>query len=205
MCTLYTFRYLSSHISDFLRYLTLWRWGGLYLDLDTVTLRSMEHLQPNYVGAESKNYLAAGVMNFAHHGIGKTVAEKCLLYFRDNFNPGGWGDNGPIVITRVLKQLCRASDVVQMYGDRERCVGFQVFNSSLFYEINLDDWGKFFEAEYRDEALSRLNRSYIAHLWNFVSQKETISVFRQDSAYLQLAKIHCPRIYKALEDRVHYL
>lgn len=175
------------------------------MDLDTVTLRSMEDIPPNYVGAETDYYLSSGIMNFAHHGIGKTVAEKCLHYFRDNFSPNGWGDNGPIVITNILKSVCRTGKVFQMYDNRKLCSGFQVFNRTYFYAIEFDDWEDFFYSLPKNKTLKFLQRSYVTHFWNSASQREIISLFKDNSAYQQLAKDNCPHTYKALQDHVHYL
>uniref|UniRef100_A0A1A9VX88 Gb3_synth domain-containing protein n=1 Tax=Glossina austeni TaxID=7395 RepID=A0A1A9VX88_GLOAU len=89
-------------MSNFLRYLTLWRWGGTYLDMDTIMLRSIEDMPPNFVGAESTLSLGAAVMNFAPDGFGHEIAESCLLDFERNFK----GNNGPGVITRVMRKVC---------------------------------------------------------------------------------------------------
>lgn len=55
--------YLNSHVSDFLRYVSLYKFGGLYLDLDVIVQKTIENMSANYAGAESDNYVAAGVIN----------------------------------------------------------------------------------------------------------------------------------------------
>lgn len=66
---LFSSQYLNSHVSDFLRYLSLYKHGGTYLDLDVIVLKSFENMTYNYAGAESENFVAAGVLNFQHDGI----------------------------------------------------------------------------------------------------------------------------------------
>lgn len=197
-------RYLTSHISDFLRFLTLWRWGGLYLDLDTITLQSMEHLQSNYVGAESERNLAAGVLNFAHDGIGNAIALQCLLNFQDNFETHDWGNNGPGVVTRVLKSLCKTEIIGPMYKSKDQCFGFRVYGRKPFYSISFDEWMDFFDPNSVERTLQRLNGSYVAHFWNNVSKKETISLRNTRTAYGELAKTHCPLVYEATDKYLHY-
>lgn len=71
-------RYMNSHLSDIMRYLTLYKYGGTYLDLDVVVLKSLDTLEPNYAGAESPRWVAAGVINFEAEGYGHEMAEMCL-------------------------------------------------------------------------------------------------------------------------------
>lgn len=77
---LFTSQYLNSHISDFLRYVSLYKFGGTYLDLDVVVQKTFENLTANYAGAESANFVAAGVINFQHDGIGHEIADMCVRY-----------------------------------------------------------------------------------------------------------------------------
>lgn len=91
-----------SHASDILRYLTLWKYGGIYLDLDVIVLKSLEDLPPNYSGAESADNVAAGVMSFADSGVGHSLAETCVNDLRKNFSGSEWGYNGPGTITRFV-------------------------------------------------------------------------------------------------------
>lgn len=74
---LFQSKYMISHTSDLLRYMSLYKFGGIYMDLDVVVQKSFENIEPNFTGAESSKEIAAGVMSFAHTGIGHDVAELC--------------------------------------------------------------------------------------------------------------------------------
>lgn len=63
--------YVSLHCS-------LYKWGGTYLDLDVILKKNLSEIKPNYSGAESVNFVAAGILNFDHTGIGHDIAEFCL-------------------------------------------------------------------------------------------------------------------------------
>lgn len=77
---LFMSQYLNSHVSDFLRYLSLYKFGGTYMDLDVVVQKNLDTIPPNYAGAESPNFVAAGVINFQHNGIGHEIAELCVRW-----------------------------------------------------------------------------------------------------------------------------
>uniref|UniRef100_A0A1A9WK41 Alpha 1,4-glycosyltransferase domain-containing protein n=1 Tax=Glossina brevipalpis TaxID=37001 RepID=A0A1A9WK41_9MUSC len=194
--------YVFSHTSDFLRYLTLWRWGGTYLDMDTIMLRSIEDMPANFVGAESGHALAAGVMNFAKEGFGHEIAELCLSDFERNFKGDNWGNNGPGVITRVMSKVCDTEKIALMY-DQKRCKGFHVFDQNAFYAIPWTEWREFFETEKVEKTLGRTSRSYIAHFWNKKSMDFPLKIGTKN-AFTIMAENNCPNVYKAVVDHFSY-
>lgn len=67
--------YLESHLSDYLRFITLHKYGGIYLDLDVIVLRNLNKMPPNFAGAESIAWTAVGVMGFESEEIGHKIVE----------------------------------------------------------------------------------------------------------------------------------
>lgn len=67
-----------SHTSDALRYLTMYKWGGIYLDLDTVVVKSLEVLSNNWSARESDVIVAAGAMAFSRDTVGRLFAEATI-------------------------------------------------------------------------------------------------------------------------------
>lgn len=96
----YIVSFYSIIVHLYFRYLTLWKYGGIYLDLDVIVIKSLEDLHPNYAGAESDANVAAGVLNFSPVGHGHQLAKSCLNDLKDHFDGHNWGNNGPGVITR---------------------------------------------------------------------------------------------------------
>ncbi|EDV99385.1 lactosylceramide 4-alpha-galactosyltransferase [Drosophila grimshawi] len=188
--------YLFSHISDFLRFLTLYRYGGIYLDMDVVMLRSMEDVPPNFTGAESNTHLAAGVMSLAPTGFGHEIAEACLRDFQQNFDGSDWGNNGPGVITRVAQHICGTKDISLMLEDRKRCLGFKVFERNAFYAVPWKHWRHFFEPQLLEQTLAHTKDSYLVHVWNKHSKQLAIKV-GSSTAYGKYAEQHCPKSYAA--------
>lgn len=71
--------YIVEHTSDILRILTLYKYGGTYLDTDVVVMKSLNELPENYLGSEGDGYIANGIINFQAKGYGHAVAEACLM------------------------------------------------------------------------------------------------------------------------------
>lgn len=135
---IFTSRWPVSHTSDLLRFLTLWKFGGTYLDLDVVLMklvlnsisicychlglkinisklynclfRSLEGMT-NFVSIESTTAIASLALNFDTDVSGKTVANIAVHDFAENYRGDDWGYNGPGVITRALQRICN-TDIV---------------------------------------------------------------------------------------------
>ncbi|ALC38602.1 alpha4GT2, partial [Drosophila busckii] len=193
---IYNSSHVTSHISDFLRYVTLYRYGGIYMDMDVLVLRSLEQLPPNYTGAESATDLGAGVMSFSPVGIGHQLAKRCLLDLEQNFNGQGWGTNGPGVITRVSQNVCDTFELTEMLNNRERCRGFQIYEPSVFYPVASPLWLDYFEPAKLSLTLERTAAAYTAHMWNTFSKNKLMAI-GSGSAYDKLAQQHCPKVYAA--------
>ncbi|XP_034474390.1 lactosylceramide 4-alpha-galactosyltransferase-like [Drosophila innubila] len=186
--------YMVVHISDLLRLVTLYRFGGIYMDLDVVFLRSMENVPLNYAGAESDTHIANGVMSLAPTGFGHQFAASCLREFQRNFDGSDWGHNGPGVITRVAQRICATKNITMMLKDRKRCLGFQVFERNAFYAVPWVNWRHFFEPQFLKETLEKTKDSFLIHVWNKHSYQHPVTV---DSAYGKIAAQNCPRSYAA--------
>lgn len=73
-------RWRISHTSDMLRYLSLYKWGGVYLDLDVVVVKSFEGLEKNWAARESVDVVAAGALAFSTDDLGRKVADAAIRY-----------------------------------------------------------------------------------------------------------------------------
>ncbi|XP_034475288.1 lactosylceramide 4-alpha-galactosyltransferase-like isoform X2 [Drosophila innubila] len=178
---LFRSRYLMNNISDLLRLLSLYRFGGIYMDMDVVVLRSFEDEPLNF-------------------GSGHKLGELFLRDFQKNYNGDIWAYNGPRNIFTVMTEVCDTDDVHLMEKDRNRCQGMKVFPSNAFYEIDGGQWTHFFEPKFANETLERLKNSYLTHIWNRISTRRSLRVDSK-AAYIQLATEHCPRVLAATKDR----
>lgn len=181
-----------------LRILSVYRFGGIYLDLDMMVLRSLEDVHPNYVGAETETSICNGVISLEPNGFGHEVGRRFLRDFQDNFNGNLWAHNGPRCLGRVMSKICGTKKVRLMLDNPQRCQGFRVYNMSAFYEINWGEWWSFFEPKLQRETLERVQKSYVIHLWNHLN---TYLSFDPESAYTQLAAKNCPKVFAAVAGR----
>lgn len=73
--------FLNAHTADFVRLISLYKFGGTHIDLDFIMKKSLSDMPYNYAGAESEYLLTNQLMNFDPTGIGHTMAETCIRYF----------------------------------------------------------------------------------------------------------------------------
>ncbi|CAB3368006.1 Hypothetical predicted protein [Cloeon dipterum] len=179
----------QSHTSDAFRYYTLWKYGGTYMDLDIILLRSLSALT-NFAGAESSEDIAAGVLNLERHS---TLAMECVREIRDHFRGDDWGANGPGVITRTVQKLCGTENTQEMTFDR--CKGrFQVMPPLDFYPIPWRQWRLYFNISSSNDTMRRLSKSRAIHVWNKFSAATPVQVGSRQPYGLLAAKF-CPRVY----------
>lgn len=204
--------YAQSHASDILRfvvfyyfatitvtssrYLTLWKYGGIYLDLDVIVIKSLENLKSeNYAGAESSRNVAAGVIRFSSSGIGHQMAEECLNDLKVNFNGNEWGSNGPGVVTRLLKRKCRAKQAKDMTNNPNCRDDFTVYPPETFYTIPWWNWTMFFNQHSINDVENMTKNSFVIHVWNKHSAGTKINI-NSNVPYKLYAEKYCPRIFE---------
>ncbi|XP_028173012.1 lactosylceramide 4-alpha-galactosyltransferase-like [Ostrinia furnacalis] len=183
-------RWRISHASDVLRYLSLYKWGGVYLDLDVVVAKPLGSLVKNWAARESGIAVAAGAMAFSDDKVGRQVAEAAIRDIKWNYRGDVWGHNGPGVITRVLKNMCSTADVWKM--TTATCRGFEVYGPEYFYPIEWQKAHVYFERGHID-----MDKAYVYHVWNHFSQHFKI---QRGSPYDTLAKTFCPTAYSIFVD-----
>lgn len=109
-----------------------------------------------------------------------------------NFNGKTFIDNGPLVITRTLEQMCNTNNRSLM--THERCEGFRLYPENTFYAIAWEDWKLFFNPEVTNHTLELTKNSAVIHVWNDVSKKTRVKIGAH-TAYEVAAKKNCPKIY----------
>ena len=62
------------HTSDVLRYMTLYKWGGVYLDTDMLVVKSLTPLGHNWVAREDGNLVNAAAIAISMDELGRKLA-----------------------------------------------------------------------------------------------------------------------------------
>lgn len=71
--------FVFEHMSDIVRALSLYRYGGYHMDLDVVVLKNMDELGVNFVADDWGDVINAAVLHLHNHGIGR---ESIELFFK---------------------------------------------------------------------------------------------------------------------------
>ena len=160
-------------------------------------LKSLNIHKPyNFAAAERYDSINCAILHMEGEA-GHEIAAMCLNDLKRNFSTKMWEQNGPLVITRVLYEICGTKDIRKMiYGDV--CKNFRVLPIEMCYGIEWQELEKFFKAEDLKEVLNRLSGALIAHVWNSMSTKIPLSK-NDNVAYIHLAKKYCPRTFVACE------
>lgn len=184
-----------AHLSDALRFLTLFKFGGYYFDLDMIQLRPVTRLR-NFVVEEGTGKLGSSVI---HVERGHPFIKKALEAFPDGYKWYVWAHNGPDLITRVLQDLCNDYDIAWMTP--ERCHGFRVLAPETFYPVHWMNWREYFyERDQNDDTIGRWAGHVTgAHVWN--SKSSEYKVFKNSNQYYtQMARKSCPRTLQVAPD-----
>ncbi|KAI5645582.1 alpha 1,4-glycosyltransferase conserved region domain-containing protein [Phthorimaea operculella] len=210
-------KYRISHTSDVLRFTTLYKHPGVYLDLDIIVVKPLDSLASNFAIAESKTSVAVGALGLADDELGRSFAyalvdEKSLvtvgsaLSLADDelgrsfayalveelsatFDGEQFSNNGPGVITRVLQSWCGTKEVPHM--SKDICQGISIYRPAYAYPINWENAEKYFEGGKLSARQTKF--AYMYHVWGKVSSHLDI---HEDSPFHQLAKTYCPTVYK---------
>lgn len=183
------------HTSDLLRILSLYRYGGIYLDLDVVVQRTMEFIPLNYLGAHDNITLGNAVIGTTPRGQGHIFGKRLLLDFQRRYFPTEYVGNGPSLVTRVLSGFCNLKTVDDMIAKSHFC-GFKVFNSTAFYPIDSSRYTMYMDPKYLNDVMNYTKDSYLVHFWNKADLTKRIRL-KDGSAYSKIAQKNCPKTIAA--------
>ncbi|KAL5279634.1 hypothetical protein ACFFRR_003930 [Megaselia abdita] len=190
---LFSSHFLPVHMSDFLRLLSIWKYGGIYMDTDIIVKRTFENLPLNYGGIEEHGVdLNNGLLSLAPNGNGHEIGDLFIKDFAKNFRPDGWPDNGPLLITRVLRKVCNATDLKEI--PVERCRGFKVYPRPMFWAVSYTIAGHFFDTDKFESLKDQTRNSYSIHVFNHMT-KDIKHKIGTKSLYGVTTQEHCPVTY----------
>eukprot|EP01025_Chloroclados_australasicus_P037000 TRINITY_DN37696_c1_g2_i1.p1 TRINITY_DN37696_c1_g2~~TRINITY_DN37696_c1_g2_i1.p1 ORF type:complete len:333 (-),score=12.45 TRINITY_DN37696_c1_g2_i1:489-1487(-) len=113
-------QFFYSHISEALRLVLVWKYGGTYIDTDVVILKNMEHVK-NAVGAQMAmledqlltdkprwaDMLNSAILTFQK---GHPSLWVMMEDFVNSYHINSWAHNGPRLVTRIAHQLNQGDD-----------------------------------------------------------------------------------------------
>lgn len=71
-------KHYIAHLSDFIRLISIYKYGGIHLDMDFVVLRSFDDLPSNFAGEERSDSINNAIFGFEANDVGHKMVERIL-------------------------------------------------------------------------------------------------------------------------------
>ncbi|KAM4771190.1 alpha-1,4-N-acetylglucosaminyltransferase [Rhinophrynus dorsalis] len=176
--------------SDGCRLASIWKYGGIYFDTDVISIRPVP--DKNFLAAQQSQTSSNGVFGLSPHHDFSWI---CMNNFVQDYRGEVWGYQGPILFTRVLKQLCNLPDFKAV--EDVLCGNISFLNPQRFYPIPYPEWTKYYEVW---EKLPTFNDSYALHLWNYMNKGQKFLIPGSNTLVDHLYQQYCPTLYEALKN-----
>nr|XP_011719852.1 alpha-1,4-N-acetylglucosaminyltransferase isoform X2 [Macaca nemestrina] len=177
------------HISsDASRLAVIWKYGGIYMDTDVISIRPIP--EENFLAAQGSRYSSNGVFGFLPQ---HPFLWKCMENFVEHYNSDIWGNQGPDLMTRMLRVWCKLEDFQELSD--LRCLNISFLHPQRFYPISYPEWRRYYEVWDTDPSF---NDSYALHLWNYMNQEGRAVVRGSNTLVENLYRKHCPGTYRDL-------
>ncbi|KAL7636434.1 UNVERIFIED_CONTAM: hypothetical protein RMT77_013209 [Armadillidium vulgare] len=178
-------KYSNMNFGNPLRFLLLYKYGGIYLDMDVFVLKNLKK-EENFAGLESQEKVNSAIMGFRK---GHPFIKDCITEITQPVDVNSWGIYGPILVTNIFKRRCHAKlpDTTL-----KNCSDIKLFQKKVLYPLSWADINKFFE-EHQELTDTLLNHPDILtlHLWNKHTKTNIISLEGQ-SILSVIARRSCP-------------
>lgn len=69
-----------AHLSDFIRLVTLYKYGGIHFDLDFIIKKSLDDMPVNFAGAEHNDSISNAVIGIESNNVGHKIIELILRF-----------------------------------------------------------------------------------------------------------------------------
>ncbi|XP_009864070.1 PREDICTED: alpha-1,4-N-acetylglucosaminyltransferase [Apaloderma vittatum] len=174
--------------SDASRLALIWKYGGIYMDTDVISIRPIP--EKSFLAAQKSQFSSNGIFGFpAHHKFIWDCMENFVLKYNGNI----WGNQGPFLMTRMLKAICNLTD---FKGTEDHsCQNISFLNPQRFYPIPYPAWRRYYKVW---DKSPNFNISYALHLWNFMNHNRKAVVAGSNTLAEKLYKAYCPTTYKDL-------
>eukprot|EP01084_Bolivina_argentea_P027712 51492_1 len=134
-------------ISDVLRQVILYLYGGIYLDTDVVVLKKMDNIN-NVMAYQSQDLINNAVLKFESKHI---FIKECINELINTFTPSRnlWGYNGPNLVTRVAERFYSVVKLKdKICNIRRGCNMSVAINSNTQYLFTILDTNSFYPIHY---------------------------------------------------------
>ncbi|XP_018428446.1 PREDICTED: alpha-1,4-N-acetylglucosaminyltransferase-like [Nanorana parkeri] len=181
-----------THVSaDGCRLALIWRYGGIYMDSDIISMRQIPN--HNFLAAESNRVSSNGVIGFSSH---HDFTWKSMEDFVRNYQGAVWGFQGPSLFTRILKTFCSIPAFTAVKD--VRCGNITFLHPQRFYPIPYPAWRRYYEVWAKEPTF---DNSYALHLWNYMNRNERRDMVPGSNSLVEhIYQKYCPSTYSDLAE-----
>lgn len=176
-------------LSNYLRLISLLKFGGTAIDFDVISLMSLEQMS-NFAGVfrNQENLIGNKVFNFKKSASGRELADACINDFISNYEKLDPLQTGPWIITRALRKICRSKKIRNMTPSK---CNFTVLPENAFYPFD----EKVDERKLPPYDFSMIENSYAAYF----SEKSIDLIFEDsENVFKTIARTYCPRVFSSV-------
>ena len=166
-----------SHLTDVIRPLLLWRYGGVYLDFDVIVLQSLENFRNSFAAQysdvlpgepENRYNFAVAVFDEKHPFI-----SDMLNNISRSYNPKKWTCIGPALTTAVANDWESRKKLVwhdgaPVYPLASDPQSVNAFDSSVFYPVPWTAANVTVKASHIGSAAQMVENAATLHIWTHV-------------------------------------
>ncbi|XP_078521957.1 alpha-1,4-N-acetylglucosaminyltransferase-like [Lissotriton helveticus] len=182
-------RFWIHHVSDACREALLWKYGGIYMDTDVISLKPIQI--EDFLVAESFSLCSSAVLGFRQN---HPFIWDCMKDYVKNYDGNSWGQQGPLLFTRMAAKLCNMPDFARS-GDG-MCQNFSYLQPKRFYPIPYTEWRRYYGKW--ENADNMFDMSYGLHFWNYMNQDHMEVTAGSNTVAEHIFKNYCPLTYHSL-------
>ncbi|XP_071999544.1 alpha-1,4-N-acetylglucosaminyltransferase-like isoform X1 [Engystomops pustulosus] len=175
-----------THVSsDGCRLALIWKYGGVYLDTDVISIRTIP--KQDFLASEHSTSTGNGIFGFSPH---HPFTQKCMEDFVQKYDSKIWGQQGPILVTRIIKTFCK----IPYFNEKEdtMCGNITIFNPQRFFPVPDGAWRRYYQVW---DQLPEFMDSFGLHLWNSMNKGQVTMVPGSNVLADHLHKQYCPSTY----------
>ncbi|XP_047493089.1 lactosylceramide 4-alpha-galactosyltransferase-like [Penaeus chinensis] len=183
-------------LSDLLRVLLTWRFGGFYSDTDTVCIKDLSPLENVLVtSTTSRNHISNGVFHFYHHHEFLTMVMSTMIQM---YHPKAWGSMGPSTFGSCVQRSCNLKDIRYLFpknsSDPVTCGNVTILPEFYLLPYPWNQYRKIFEPEKWDEFVETHSHTFSIHSYGKVNGGMVVKI-GSNSIYDGAARTFCPLSY----------
>lgn len=189
-------RFGRQNIANALRLSLVYKYGGMYLDSDFIVLRRPDDVVDGIGCASETGY------NNAAFKFKRPLApflDACMHDFVHKYNGSMWGNQGPILFTRV-QYACKQREAA---GEPTNCPS--TWPRESFYPIHRTNVSMFWGTDNLE-----LNSNIALHVWNKLTVQNEKRICGVPEVYNSTAigimrAAHCPKTFQLLQESCMFL